>query len=102
MEFNDFRNLMKEFESILETFVGTNDREDLSNKIRIKLSPTYENILFEFNECFVVNVSKESSGYFIDVILTKVSSRMRELHECELFMKVLDGKIVEICKQVSK
>lgn len=102
MEFNDFRNLMNEFVIILKTFVGTDEQEDLSDEIRIKLLQSHENILFEFNECFVVNVSKESSGYFIDVIHTKVSSRMRELHECELFMKVLEGKIVEIRKQVSK
>lgn len=102
MDFNSFRNLMTEFETILETFVGKDDREDLSPRIQIKLSPAYEKILFESNEKFKVYVVKDRSGYFVDVMYTKETPRMTQVNECELFMKVLDGKIVEICSQVSK
>jgi len=102
MDVDSFRNLMNEFETILETFVGKGDREDLSDRIRIKLSPAYEKILFEGNEKFKVYVAKESSGYFVDVMYTKETPRMTQVNECELFMKVLDGKFVEIRRQDSK
>lgn len=95
MEINSFRNLMNEFESILKTFVGMDDEEDLSPRIHIKLSPAYEKILFEANETFRVDIFKERLGYFIDIIHEKKYSNKNTIAK-EYFLKVVDGKIVEL------
>ena len=95
MDVDSFRNLMNQFETILETFVGKDDREDLSDRIRIKLSSAYENILFESNEKFYVDIFKERSGCFVDVFHETKHSNKHTIQK-EYFLKVLDGKIVEL------
>lgn len=54
MTFDSFRELNTKIESILQTYIGKNDREDLSARIHVKLSPVYENIQFEQNEVPVI------------------------------------------------
>lgn len=95
MDVDSFRNLMNQFETILETFVGKDDREDLSDRIRIKLSSAYENILFESNEKFYVDIFKERSGCFIQVI-QQTNFPNENIIEEEYFLKVVAGKIVEL------
>lgn len=102
MTFNEFSLLNDQIESILQTYIGKNDREDLSARIHVKLSPVYMNILFEQNEDFRLDVSKESSCYYIDVIYRKKSARMTETMECEHCLKFLDGIFTEVTKAQSK
>lgn len=102
MTFDSFRELNTKIESILQTYIGKNDREDLSARIHVKLSPVYMNILFEQNEDFRLDVSKESSCYYIDVMYRRKSPRMEETMDCIHILKFVDGKFTELTKEQSK
>ncbi len=102
MTFNDFRELNNKIETILQTYIGKNDREDLSARIRIKLSPVYENLRLGRYEKFQVVISKESSCYYIEVMYRRTSSRMEETYECEHCLKFVDGIFTEYTKSQSK
>jgi len=102
MTFDSFRKMNEEIESILQTYIGKSDRENLSARIDIKLSPVYEHLRFEQNEKFRLDVSKESSCYYIDVMYSRESTRMREVMECVHTLKFVDGKFTEVTKEQSK
>ena len=99
MTFNDFNELNNKIESILQTYIGKNDREDLSARIHVKLSPSYMNILFEQHEKFRLDVSKESSCYCIDVTYHRKSPRMEETMGCVHVLKFVDGIFTEVTKK---
>ncbi len=101
MTFNEFRELNNKIDSILQTYIGKTDREDLSPRFHIKLSPVLENLRFEQNEKFRLDISKESSCYYIDVMYRRTSSRMEETHECEHCLKFVDGLFTEVTKSQS-
>lgn len=102
MTFNDFRELNNKVESILQTYIGKNDREDLSTRIHIKLSPVYENILFEQNEKFRVDVKKINIGYEVYVEYVQRLAMMINHFECYHTLIVVDGKFTELTKEQSK
>ena len=105
MTFDSFRELNNKIETILQTYIGKNDRADLKTRIAIKLSSVYENILFETNERFRLDISRTFSDngvYYIDVMYSRETTRMREVCECIHTLKIVDGKFTELTKEQSK
>lgn len=102
MTFNEFRELNNKIESILQTYIGKNNSVDLKTRIAIKLSPVYENILFEQNEKFRLDISRtfsDNGAYYIDVMYSRETTRMREVCECIHTLKFVDGKFTEVAKK---